>query len=187
MVHRGLLIEHQNVLGLFQRRTVGIEKACCPGFVPHPLIAEHGEVGRAQHFVKGALSEKQDGSVRLHRPAHRLPQLRERQRHIPKVPCRAVGRIGQEHIHAMFWQRAQALDPVHKVQRIQLWDILSQGHIHPSLMCAEHAAGDGAGLEQAEAEQHGIAHAAPYRADGVAACGDALYQHRIDGNTDENE
>ena len=54
-------------------------------------------------------------------------------------------------------------------------------------MCAEHAAGDGASLEQAEAEQHGIAHAAPYRADGVAACGDALYQHRIDGNADENE
>ena len=46
-------------------------------------------------------------------------------------------------------------------------------------MCAEHAAGDGASLEQAEAEQHGIAHAAPYRADGVAARGDALYQHRI--------
>ena len=46
-------------------------------------------------------------------------------------------------------------------------------------MCAEHAAGDGASLKQAEAEQHGIAHAAPYRADGVAARGDALYQHRI--------
>ena len=38
-------------------------------------------------------------------------------------------------------------------------------------MRAEHAAGDGASLEQAEAEQHGIAHAAPYRADGVAARG----------------
>lgn len=54
-------------------------------------------------------------------------------------------------------------------------------------MCAEHAAGDGASLEQAEAEQHGIAHAAPYRADGVAARGDALYQHRIDGNTDKDQ
>ena len=54
-------------------------------------------------------------------------------------------------------------------------------------MRAEHAAGDGAGLEQAEAEQHGIAHAAPYRADGVAACGDALYQHRVDGNADEDQ
>lgn len=54
-------------------------------------------------------------------------------------------------------------------------------------MCAEHAAGDGAGLEQAEAEQHRVAHATPYRADGVAACSDALYQHRIDGNADENE
>ena len=49
-----------------------------------------------------------------------------------QVPGRAVGRIGQEHIHAMLWQRAQALDPVHEMQRIQLWDILSQGHIHPS-------------------------------------------------------
>ena len=54
-------------------------------------------------------------------------------------------------------------------------------------MCAEDALCHRAGFEQAEAEQHGIAHAAPYRADGVAACGDALYQHRIDGNTDENE
>ena len=54
-------------------------------------------------------------------------------------------------------------------------------------MCAEHAAGDGASLEQAEAEQHGIAHAAPYRADGVAARGDALYQYRIDGNTDKDQ
>ena len=54
-------------------------------------------------------------------------------------------------------------------------------------MCAEHAAGDGASLKQAEAEQHGIAHAAPYRADGVAACGDTLYQHRIDGNTDKDQ
>ena len=42
-------------------------------------------------------------------------------------------------------------------------------------------------LEQAEAEQHGIAHAAPYRADGVAARGDALYQYRIDGNTDKDQ
>ena len=54
-------------------------------------------------------------------------------------------------------------------------------------MCAEHAAGDGAGLEQAEAEQHGRAQTAPYRADGVAACGDTLYQHRIAGNTDEDQ
>ena len=42
-------------------------------------------------------------------------------------------------------------------------------------------------FEQTEAEQHGIAHAAPYRADGVAACGDTLYQHRIDGNTDKDQ
>lgn len=55
------------------------------------------------------------------------------------------------------------------------------------LMCAEDALCHRAGFEQAEAKQHGIAHAAPYRADGVAACGDALYQHRIDGNTDEDQ
>ena len=54
-------------------------------------------------------------------------------------------------------------------------------------MCAEHAAGDGASLEQAEAEQHGIAHASPYRADGVVACGNTLYQHRVDGNADEDQ
>ena len=55
------------------------------------------------------------------------------------------------------------------------------------LMCAEDALCHRAGFEQAEAEQYGIAHAAPYRADGVAARGDALYQHRINGNTDENQ
>ena len=55
------------------------------------------------------------------------------------------------------------------------------------LMCAEDALCHRAGFEQAEAEQHGIAHAAPYRADGIAARSDALYQHRIDGNADENE
>ena len=39
-------------------------------------------------------------------------------------------------------------------------------------------------FEQAEAEQHRIAHAAPYRADGVAVGGDTLDQHRINGDTD---
>lgn len=55
------------------------------------------------------------------------------------------------------------------------------------LMCAEDALCHRAGFEQAEAEQHGIAHAPPYRADGVAACSDALYQHRIDGNADKDQ
>ena len=54
-------------------------------------------------------------------------------------------------------------------------------------MCAEDALCHRAGFEQAEAEQHGIAHAAPYRADGVAARGNALYQHRIDGNADKDQ
>ena len=54
-------------------------------------------------------------------------------------------------------------------------------------MGTKDAPGNRPSLEQTEAEQHRVAHAAPYRADGVAACGDILYQHRIDGNADENE
>ncbi len=54
-------------------------------------------------------------------------------------------------------------------------------------MGTKDAPGNRPSLEQAEAKQHGIAHAVPYRADGVAACGDTLYQHRIDGNADENQ
>ena len=57
-------------------------------------IAEHGQVGGPQHLVIGALREKEDCAVRLDRPFHRLPQLRERQGYIPKVPGSAVGRIG---------------------------------------------------------------------------------------------
>ena len=55
------------------------------------------------------------------------------------------------------------------------------------LMGTKDAPGNRPSLEQAEAEQHGIAHAPPYRADVVVACGDTLYQYRIDGNADENE
>lgn len=54
-------------------------------------------------------------------------------------------------------------------------------------MGTKDAPGNRPSLEQAEAKQHGIAHAAPYRADGIAACGDTLYQHRIDGNTDKDQ
>ena len=79
IVDRGLLVKHQDVLGLLQRSPVCIEKACSALFVPNPLITEHGEVGCAQHLVKGALCEKQHCAIRLDRPFHRLPQLRERQ------------------------------------------------------------------------------------------------------------
>ncbi|CCL63117.1 hypothetical protein BN182_3590019 [Clostridioides difficile E9] len=54
------------------------------------------------------------------------------------------------------------------------------------LMCAEYAPGDGACLEQTEAEQNCVAHTAPNGPDGVAARGDTLYQHRIDGHADED-
>ena len=100
-VGRGLLVEHQDVLRLFQRGAVGIEKACPALLVPYPLIPKHGKVGRPQHLVIGALSEEQGRAVGLDCPAHRLPQRIQRQRHIPIVPGRAIGRIGQKHIHRM--------------------------------------------------------------------------------------
>ena len=136
IVDRGLLVKHQDILGLFQWSPVCIEKARSALLVPNPLIAEHGEVGCAQHLVKGALCEKQHCAIRLDRPFHRLPQLRERQGHIPIIPGCAVGRISQQHIHAMFWQRTQALDAVHEKQAL-LRDTLSQsaaiGHYGPPL------------------------------------------------------
>ena len=45
-----------------------------------------------------AVGKEQHRALRLDRPAHRLPQLREGQGHIPIVAGRAVGRVGQEHI-----------------------------------------------------------------------------------------
>ena len=136
IVDRGLLVKHQDVLGLFQRSPVCIEKARSALLVPNPLIAEHGEVGCAQHLVKGALCEEQHRAIRLDRPFHRLPQLRERQGHIPIIPGCAVGRIGQQHIHAMFGQGAQTLNAIHEKQAL-LRDTLSQsaaiGHCGPPL------------------------------------------------------
>ena len=136
IVDRGLLIKHQDILRFFQWGPVCIEKACSAFLVPNPLIAEHCEVGCAQHLVKGALCEEQHRAIRLDRPFHRLPQFRERQGHIPIIPGCAVGRIGQQHIHAMFWQRTQALDAIHEKQAL-LQDTLSQsaaiGHCGPPL------------------------------------------------------
>ena len=65
IVDRGLLVKHQDILGLFQWSPVCIEKARSALLVPNPLIAEHGEVGCAQHLVKGALCEKQHCAIRL--------------------------------------------------------------------------------------------------------------------------
>ena len=136
IVDRGLLIKHQDILRFFQWGPVCIEKACSAFLVPNPLIAEHGEVGCAQYLVKGALCEKQHRAIRLDCPFHRLPQLRERQGHIPIIPGCAVGRIGQQQIHAMLWQGAQTLNAIHKKQAL-LRDTLSQsaaiGHYGPPL------------------------------------------------------
>ena len=151
VVLRELLVEHQNVLRLFQRRPVGVEKARSPFLVPHPLIAEHGEVGGSQHLVKGALGKQQHSAIGLYCPTHRLPQRLQRQGYIPIVPGGAVGWIGQEHIHRMMGLRQQPLDPVHQEQSGGLWDILSQGRLGqirpPFSMGAENASGDGAGFE----------------------------------------
>ena len=45
----------------------------------------------------------------------------------------------------------------------------------------------GTGFEQAETEQDGITNDCPNRADGIAGNRYILYQHGIDGNTDEDE
>ena len=136
IVDRGLLVKHQDILGLFQWSPVCIEKTCSALLVPNPLIAEHGEVGCAQHFIKGTLCEEQHRAIRLDCPFHRLPQFRERQGHIPIIPGCAVGRIGQQHIHAMLRQGAQALNAIHEKQAL-LRDTLSQsaaiGHCGPPL------------------------------------------------------
>ena len=108
-----------DILRLFQRSAAGIEKACAAAFVPYPLIAEHGQVGCPQHLVIGALCKEQYSAVRLDRPLDRLPQLRERQGHIPKVPGGAVRRISQEHIHRMTGQGAQALNAIHEEQALR--------------------------------------------------------------------
>ena len=113
----------------------------------------------------GALCEKQHRALRLDSPFHRLPQLRERQRYIPEVPGRAIGRIGQEHIYAMLWQGAQALNAVGEVQALRdrlLATMTRSGGISdkitfPFSMGAEDAFGDRPGFHQHEAQKHRIA------------------------------
>ena len=47
-------------------------------------------------------------------------------------------------------------------------------------MGIEYGTGKAAGFEQAEAEQHGIAHAGPDGGTDVAGHGNILHQHRVD-------
>ena len=114
------LVKHQNVLRFFQRGAVGVEKTRSPCLEPYPLIAEHFQVGRTQHLVIGALGKEQRRAVGLERPAHRLPQLRQRQGDVPIVPGGAIGRIGQNHIHRMTGLCQQPRDAVHKIQTVRL-------------------------------------------------------------------
>ena len=54
-------------------------------------------------------------------------------------------------------------------------------------MSAENGFCEGARLKQREAEQDGIAHTAPYSTDHIPARGNPLYQHRLNGDTDDNQ
>ena len=54
-------------------------------------------------------------------------------------------------------------------------------------MRAEYALCHRACLEQGKAQQHRIADAAPDRPDGIAACSNTLYQHRIDGHAHKDQ
>ena len=54
-------------------------------------------------------------------------------------------------------------------------------------MCVENAAGEGAGLEQGEAEQDGVTNDAPNRGDGVGCKRNALDEHRVDAHADHDE
>ena len=54
-------------------------------------------------------------------------------------------------------------------------------------MSAENAFCNAAGLKEHEAQQNGIAHRTPNSADGISACGDTLYQHRVDRHADKDQ
>ena len=54
-------------------------------------------------------------------------------------------------------------------------------------MCVEDAAGEGAGLEQGEAEQDGVANDAPDGCDGVGCKRNALNEHRVDAHANHDE
>ena len=54
-------------------------------------------------------------------------------------------------------------------------------------MRAENALGDTARFEQHIAKQYRIANGAPYRPDGISACGDPLDKHRVNCHAHQNE
>ena len=54
-------------------------------------------------------------------------------------------------------------------------------------MGVEDAAGEGAGLEQGEAEQDGVTNDAPNRGDGVGCKRNALDEHRVNAYADHDE
>ena len=57
----------------------------------------------------------------------------------------------------------------------------------PPLVRSEDGFRHGAGLEQAETEQNGVAHNAPNGVDGIPGNRYALDQHRINGNTNQDQ
>ena len=54
-------------------------------------------------------------------------------------------------------------------------------------MGVENTAGEGAGLEQGEAEQDGVTNDAPNRGDGVGCKRNALDEHRVNAYADHDE
>ena len=54
-------------------------------------------------------------------------------------------------------------------------------------MGVEDAAGEGAGLEQGEAEQDGVPNDTPDGCDGVGCKGNALDEHRVNADADHDE
>ena len=64
-------------------------------------------------------------------------------------------------------------------------DIRSQSNT--SLMRSEDGFRHGAGLEQTETEQNGVAHNAPNGVDGIPRNRYRLYQHGVDRHADEDE
>ena len=57
----------------------------------------------------------------------------------------------------------------------------------PPLVRSEDGFRHGAGLEQAETEQNGVAHNAPDRVDGIPGYGDILKQNSVDRHADQNQ
>ena len=68
-------------------------------------------------------------------------------------------------------------------------NILGDGYIGntiTSLMSIEHAAGQAAGFEKAEAQKHRIAHTGPDGTGNIRGGADVLHQHGVDGHADHD-